>query len=95
MSDEAKRASINATLPIIFDAIDANQDDGVSSDEFANYFQSMGVEDKVFAAGVFNAMDADGDGSLSKQEFENFGKEFFLGMDENSQSKYFFGPLVQ
>ncbi len=94
MTDEAKRSAINATLPIIFDAIDANQDDGVSADEFANYFQSMGVDDKEFATNVFKAMDADGDGSLSKKEFEAFGNEFFLGLDENSQSKFFFGPLV-
>lgn len=94
MSDEGKRAAINATLPIIFDAIDANQDDGVSSDEFANYFASMGVTDKAFADSVFKAMDADGDGSLSKEEFSNFGKDFFLSLDESSSSRFFFGPLV-
>lgn len=72
MADEGKRASINATLPLIFDAIDANQDDGVSADEFSNYFQSMGVDDKDFATKVFLAMDADGDGSLSKAgKFKN------------------------
>ncbi len=67
MADESKRASINATLPIIFDAIDSNQDDGISSEEFVNYFNSMGVSDAKFAADVFAAMDANNDGSLSKQ----------------------------
>lgn len=94
MNDEAKRAAINATLPCIFDAIDANQDDGVSADEFHNYFASMGVDDKAFAETVFKAMDADGDGSLSKAEFSSFGQDFFLSTDEKSSSKFFFGPLV-
>jgi hypothetical protein len=67
MADESKRASINATLPIIFDAIDSNQDDGVSAEEFGNYFASMGVNDAKFASEVFAAMDANNDGSLSKE----------------------------
>ena len=67
MADEGKRASINATLPIIFDAIDANQDDGVSADEFANYFKSMGVADPKFANDVFVVMDTNNDGTLSKE----------------------------
>jgi len=94
MADEGKRASINATLPIVFQAIDANKDDGVSPEEFHNYFVSLGVKDQAFTESVFKAMDANHDGDLSKEEFTEFGKEFFLSNDESSPSKYFFGPLV-
>ncbi len=95
MADEGKRASINATLPLIFAAIDANHDDGVSPTEFHNYFVSMGVTDSAFTEMVFSAMDADGDGDLSNEEFTNFGQQFFLSNDESSPSRFFFGPLVE
>ena len=67
MADEGKRASINATLPIVFAAIDANHDNGVSPEEFHNYFVSLGVTDETFTQMVFKAMDADGDGDLSNE----------------------------
>lgn len=93
MADESKRASINATLPIIFKAIDSNHDNDISPDEFQNYFVSLGVADKAFAEEVFKAMDANHDGNLSSDEFCTFGREFFVGSDEASPSKFFFGPL--
>jgi hypothetical protein len=95
MADEGKRASINATLPLVFSAIDANHDDGVSPAEFHNYFVSLGVTDESFTNMVFSAMDADGDGDLSNEEFTKFGQAFFLSNDESSPSRFFFGPLIQ
>lgn len=41
------------------------------------------------------AMDLDGDNCLSRNEFATFGKDFFLSLDEESPSKYFFGPLAK
>jgi hypothetical protein len=66
MADESKRAAINATLPIVFEAIDANHDDGVSPSEFHNYFVSLGVTDEKFTQHVFADMDSNHDGDLSK-----------------------------
>ena len=65
MADEGKRAAINATLPIVFEAIDANHDNGVSPAEFHNYFVSLGVTDEAFTQSVFAAMDSNHDGDLS------------------------------
>ena len=93
MADESKRASINATLPIIFRAIDSNQDDGISPDEFNNYFKSLGVEDEAFANEVFEAMDTNHDGNLSNEEFCTFGRDFFVGTNEADPSRFFFGRL--
>ena len=93
MADESKRASINATLPIIFRAIDSNHDNDISPEEFQNYFVSLGVSDRAFADEVFRAMDANHDGNLSSEEFCSFGSDFFLSTDEASPSKFFFGPL--
>ncbi len=72
VADDAKRASINATLPLIFQAIDANKDDGVSPGEFHNYFVSLGVSDQAFTQMVFQAMDANNDGDLSKDGESHF-----------------------
>jgi len=94
VSDASKRASIEATLPLIFDAIDTNADGGIAAEEFAQYFTSLGVNDAAFARSVFEAMDANHDGSLSRDEFADFGKDFFLGTDANAASRHFFGPLV-
>lgn len=113
LTDKNKLKAIDVTLNLIFDAIDSNQDEGVSGDEFNTYFQSLGVFDAEFAAKVFEDMDSNHDGILSKKgkkissklffklkfniyffkEFGDFGQEFFLGTDESSPSKHFFGPL--
>lgn len=95
LNDESKRKTISDTLPVIFDAIDANRDGGIETHEFKNYFLSFGLNDDDFTLMVFKNIDVDGDGDLSKDEFTQFGTQFFLCNDESHVSKYFFGPLVQ
>ena len=67
ISDENKRKAISSTLPIIFDAIDANRDGGIELHEFKNYFLSFGLDDDAFTKMVFQNIDIDGDGDLSKE----------------------------
>ncbi len=62
-----KRASIHATLPLIFKSIDADHDNGISPGEFQNYFVSMGVTDEKFSQQVFKDMDFDSDGQISNE----------------------------
>ncbi len=45
LNNEKKRLAITETLPLIFDAIDYNRDDGVSVDEFSVFFKSLGIHD--------------------------------------------------
>ena len=45
LTNDKKRMAITDTLPLIFDAIDYNRDDGVSVDEFSVFFRSLGIED--------------------------------------------------
>ena len=40
--DVFKRMSITATLPLIFDAIDTNNDEAIELEEFQAYFASLG-----------------------------------------------------
>jgi Ca2+-binding EF-hand superfamily protein len=79
---------------LIFDAIDTNADGGIAAEEFASYFNSLGVDDEEFANKIFQAMDTNKDGSLSREEFSSFGSEFFLGQDPSSPSRNFFGPCI-
>ena len=78
MADESKRAAINATLPIVFEAVDSNHDDGVQPSEFFNYFKSLGVNDEEFSKKVFAAMDSNNDGELSKEGNLNYFNNYYI-----------------
>jgi Ca2+-binding EF-hand superfamily protein len=80
-------------MPLIYDAIDSDSDGLITTKEFGIYFQSINVFDENAIKLAFMAMDLDGDNCLSRSEFAAFGKDFFLSVDEESPSKYFFGPL--
>ncbi len=67
LKDESKRNTIDATLLLVFEAIDANHDGGISLMEFHNYFLSL------FTQKVFDAIDVNGDGDLSSE-----GKSLFF-----------------
>jgi Ca2+-binding EF-hand superfamily protein len=66
LTDATKRTAIEATLPLIFDAVDSNLDNAIAADEFAAYFASLGINDSAFATQVFKSMDSNNDGVLSK-----------------------------
>ncbi len=72
MQDAEKRQAIEATLPLIFDAIDTNRDGGIASEEFFLFFKSLGVNDSNFASLVFQAMDSNKDGSLSRDGSQSY-----------------------
>jgi len=91
--DPVKRKAIFDTLPLIFDAIDTNSDGDIASEEFQAYFASFGLKDPKFAIEIFKEMDTNHDLALSKQEFVDAGIDFFMGLDNTSPSRFFFGPL--
>ena len=66
MSDVERVDGINGSLQLIFDAIDSNQDEAISSEEFCIYFQSLGVVDDAFSNLIFQEMDSNKDGLLNK-----------------------------
>jgi Ca2+-binding EF-hand superfamily protein len=71
-NDEKKLEGIHGSLQLIFDAIDSNQDEAISSEEFGIYFQSLGVSDNAFADVIFNEMDSNKDGLLNKHGLIDF-----------------------
>ena len=54
------------TLPLIFQAIDLDEDDRISIDEFKIFFESFGVCDDKLTRAIFKELDTNHDQLLSK-----------------------------
>jgi len=85
--------TVSGPLPLFFGAVDANSDGQIQGDEFALFFQIIGL-DPALAVESFKAIDTNNDGQLSLQEFVTAGTDFFTSEDPTSASKFFWGPLV-
>ena len=51
---------------LIFDAIDADKDSGITKEEFRYFFLSLNIDDKNISDWVFSAIDEDGNESLDQ-----------------------------
>jgi len=89
----AFKVTFAGPLPIFFKAVDANNDGQIQGDEFALFFQILGLDPKM-APESFKAIDTNNDGQLSLDEFVTAGTSFFTSEDEKDPSKVFWGPLV-
>jgi len=87
------KEALAGPLPIFFSAVDANADGKIQKDEFALFFQILGI-DPALAKDSFHAIDTNHDGDISLDEFVTAGTDFFTSEDEKSPSQYFWGPLV-
>lgn len=87
------KEALAGPLPIFFSAVDANADGLIQADEFALFFQILGIDPKL-ATASFHAIDTNHDGNISLDEFVTAGTDFFISEDEKSPSQYFWGPLV-
>jgi len=90
---KALHDTVSGPLPLFFGAVDANGDGQIQADEFALFFQIIGLNPDL-ATDSFKAIDTNNDGQLSLDEFVTAGTDFFTSEDEKSPSKYFWGPLV-
>ena len=90
---EKLRITAKELMEIYFLAIDTNGDGQIQTKEYEVFFEVMAI-DQSLAAETFAAIDTDGDGELSVDEFVAAGQEFFIGEDESSPSKYFWGALI-
>jgi Ca2+-binding EF-hand superfamily protein len=93
VSDPALRQTLAGPLPLFFSAVDANADGNIQADEFELFFEILGLDRKM-APATFAAIDTNNDGQLSLDEFVAAGVDFFTSEDENSPTKFFWGPLV-
>nr|P04571.1 RecName: Full=Sarcoplasmic calcium-binding protein; Short=SCP [Hediste diversicolor]1Q80_A Chain A, Sarcoplasmic calcium-binding protein [Hediste diversicolor]2SCP_A Chain A, SARCOPLASMIC CALCIUM-BINDING PROTEIN [Hediste diversicolor]2SCP_B Chain B, SARCOPLASMIC CALCIUM-BINDING PROTEIN [Hediste diversicolor] len=88
---EAKSV-VEGPLPLFFRAVDTNEDNNISRDEYGIFFGMLGL-DKTMAPASFDAIDTNNDGLLSLEEFVIAGSDFFMN-DGDSTNKVFWGPLV-
>jgi len=93
VKDPSLKGTLAGPLPLFFHAVDANSDGQIQSEEFALFFQILGLDPKM-APASFQAIDTNSDGQLSLEEFVTAGTDFFTSEDEKSPSKLFWGPLV-
>lgn len=87
------RETVAGPLPLFFGAVDSNGDGLIQKEEFALFFELLGLSSN-HAAETFKAIDTNGDGDISKDEFVTAGTDFFTSEDEKSPSTHFWGPLV-
>lgn len=93
VGDPALKETLQGPLPLFFQAVDANADGFISSDEYGIFFGIIGL-DKNMAPASFQAIDTNNDGLLSQDEFVTAGTDFFLSDDPACPTKLFWGPLV-
>lgn len=83
---------VKGPLPLFFRAVDTNEDNMISRDEYGIFFKMLGLDDKM-APASFDSVDTNNDGLLSMDEFVEAGIDFFIN-DADSVNKVFWGPLV-
>jgi len=93
VADPNLKETLKGPLPLFFQAVDANQDGFISSDEYGIFFDIIGLDPNM-APASFQAIDTNNDGLLSQDEFIEAGTAFFLEDDAASPTKLFWGPLV-
>merc|ERR1712018_481637 len=92
-SNPSMKATVEGPLPLFFAAVDADGDGMISQEEYATFFQILGLAPEM-APATFQAIDTNNDGLLSKEEFVEAGSEFFLSEDPAKPTKLFWGPLI-
>ena len=92
VKDPNSKAVVEGPLPLFFRAVDTNEDNMISRDEYGIFFKMLGLDDAM-APASFDAVDTNKDGLLSQEEFVAAGSDFFMN-DGDSPNKVFWGPLV-
>ena len=95
MSPAERKALVNDSHSMLFDAIDTNKDGHISVQEFKVYFSV--IASAISEAEVvhsFNAIDTNKNGEISCEEFLTAAEDFLMGVEETELSKVFFGRLL-
>eukprot|EP00731_Ephydatia_muelleri_P035098 Em0097g3a len=75
-----------------FDIVDTDGDGVISYDEWAVYFESIGVDVKDIRL-CFDALDTNKDGVMSRSEFVDALVTFIRSTDESHPSRFLYGPV--
>lgn len=92
VKDPNAKSVVEGPLPLFFRAVDTNEDNMISMEEYGIFFKMLGLDPNM-APDSFKAVDTNNDGLLSQEEFIAAGSDFFMN-DGDSPNKVFWGPLV-
>ncbi len=92
VSDENLMQYVLNGIGDLFHLCDVDGDGKVSSEEYAAYLQTYGVE-KEAAQEAFKHLDHDGNGFLTVDELIKNAKEFYLSDDPEAPGNWYWGPL--
>ncbi|MFJ8085435.1 EF-hand domain-containing protein [Streptomyces sp. NPDC096205] len=77
----------------IFDVIDADGDNQISTEEIARFLRDVWKDDSPRAMKLFTQVDTDGDSLISRYEFIRAVREHFLSNDPDAPGSIFFGHV--
>ena len=75
-----------------FDIVDTDGDGVISYNEWAVYFESIGIDVKDIRL-CFDALDTNKDGVISRSEFVDALVTFIRSTDESHPSRFLYGPV--
>jgi len=87
------KEKVFAIESLLFDLMDVDDSGFISPAEFEFWFKAVGV-DPTLAADTLKAIDINDDNKLSREEYLAAVEEFFIGEDEQSPFRFFWGPLI-
>ncbi|MCX5199826.1 EF-hand domain-containing protein [Streptomyces sp. NBC_00249] len=76
---------------VLFDVIDADEDNQISKDEFARLLKDVWQIDAPMD--TFYQLDTDGDGAISRMEFVRAIREHYLSDNPDAPGSLFFGHV--
>ncbi|WP_034271030.1 EF-hand domain-containing protein [Actinospica robiniae] len=85
--------AVNATADAMFEAVDENADERISSAEYRSLIEAWNGRPTDTDV-VFFRLDLNGDGYLSRSEFRRLWTEFWAGDDPDSPGTWVFGELA-
>jgi len=85
--------SVHATADAMFEAVDENADERISSSEYRSLIEAWNGRPTDTDA-VFFRLDLDGDGYLSRAEFRELWTEFWAGDDPGEPGTWVFGETA-
>lgn len=83
---------LNDLSDLSFQAMDTNQDDVISFEEYARIVRAWGIGDSD-PAECFHRIDANGDGHISRQEWQKLNADFYFGDDPKAASTWLWGDV--
>ena len=89
---ERYEAEVEAITNHLFSVFDTDEDEGIGSDEFCDFYGVFGLGANL-ARSIFVELDANNDGRISREELMEIGRQFYRSDDPGDVGNMLFGPF--